>query len=385
MPVWPARSSRPGPPRRATSAGSRRASPSSCSTSASAAWPASRPAPTRPSSPGSCRRRRFARASPRSPPASRTRPSRAATADGRHFARTTEVRRRAGAQGPRTRLRSGSSSTRSTARAAPSASRSARRSGHDALVMIDKVADGAGGRATVERYARDMRVLPLAAADPRRVPQREGTGRPDARRARDRLRRRRRLVRRLRRGDRDPHAGRGDAPGARPEVDGHRRGHRLQHRLRQHLPVQPVPRPVDELAVRERAGRRAGHPRALGPGRAIRSGACGSSAATGRCTTSASSRCRGWSRRAPTSRCSSSTRRSTRTPAARRRRRRFGGQVTKLSAFGHGAPRPTGAPQGARPDPDGPRRGRTWRRRRRPTSTTSIGRSWRPTHTPGLP
>ena len=61
----------------------------------------------------------------------------------------------------------------------------------------------------------------------------------------------------------------------------------------------------------------------------------------------------------------------------------FGGQVTKLSAFGkaiHGRPEPRKelgrilAAHGER---------RTWRRRRRPTSTTSTGRSWRPTPIPG--
>ena len=46
-PAWPAASSRPGPRRRATSAASRRASPSSSSMRASAAWPASAPARTR--------------------------------------------------------------------------------------------------------------------------------------------------------------------------------------------------------------------------------------------------------------------------------------------------------------------------------------------------
>ena len=50
-----------------------------------------------------------------------------------------------------------------------------------------------------------------------------------------------------------------------PDVDGHRRRDRLQHRLRQHLPVQPVPRPVDELAVRERPGGGRRDPAAVGP------------------------------------------------------------------------------------------------------------------------
>ena len=54
-------------------------------------------------------------------------------------------------------------------------------------------------------------------------------------------------------GDVDPDDGRGDAAGPRPGLDGDRRRDRLQHGLRQHLPVQPVPRALDELAVRERA------------------------------------------------------------------------------------------------------------------------------------
>ena len=118
-------------------------------------------------------------------------------------------------------------------------------------------------------------LLPIPADHPDRVPQREGPGGPDARRARRRLRGRRRLVRRLRRGDRDPDDGRGDPPGPRPGVDGHRRGDRLQHGLRQHVPVQSLPRPMDELAVRERPGGRPGHPRSVGPGRPRRPASCG--------------------------------------------------------------------------------------------------------------
>ena len=60
-------------------------------------------------------------------------------------------------------------------------------------------------------------------------------GRPHARRARVRLRRRGGIVRRLRRGDRDPHDGRRDPPGARSRVDGDRGRHRLQLRLRRDL------------------------------------------------------------------------------------------------------------------------------------------------------
>ena len=63
----------------------------------------------------------------------------------------------------------------------------------------------------------------------------------------------------------------------------------------------------------------------------------------------------------------------------------FGGQVTKMSAFGERHPRPAGAAQGARPDPHGPRR-----RVRRPDDAGPPqpllpGRSWRPTSTPARP
>ena len=46
---------------------------------------------------------------------------------------------------------------------------------------------------------------------------------------------------------------------------GHRRRHRLQHGLHLDVSVQPVPGAVDELAVRERPGRRHGRAHALGP------------------------------------------------------------------------------------------------------------------------
>ena len=76
--------------------------------------------------------------------------------------------------------------------------------GYDALRMIDKVPDEASGESDRRALRPRPALLPHAAADAARVPQREGARRPDARRARPRLRRRRRLVHRLRRGDRDP-------------------------------------------------------------------------------------------------------------------------------------------------------------------------------------
>ena len=126
-----------------------------------------------------------------------------------------------------------------------------------------------------------------------------------------------------------------------------------------------------------------GHPRALGPGRSSRAPAVGRgrrrrdvrhrlpvAVAHGR-------------RRAPTSRSWCSTRRPTRTPVARRRRPSFGGQITKLSAFGKQHPRPARAPQGARRESCSPTARCTWPRPRRRTSTTSTARSWTPTSIPG--
>ncbi len=227
-----------------------------------------------------------------------------------------------------------------------------RRAGHDRQ-----------GRRGADRreHARALRarhaLLPLAAADARGLPQRQGAGRPDARRARHRLRRRRRLVRRLRRGDRDPPDGRGDAPGPRPRVDGHRRRHRLQHGLRQHLPVQPVPRAVDELAVRERARRsrmgirarwdQAGHPErrlwVIGGDGAmfdIGFGALSRMVASGDGHQGPGPRHAGLLEH--------------RRPGVHGLVRRPGHQAVGVR---QGAPRPDRAAQGARADPDGPRRG----------------------------
>ena len=61
----------------------------------------------------------------------------------------------------------------------------------------------------------------------------------------------------------------------------------------------------------------------------------------------------------------------------------FGGQVTKLSAFGNAHPRPPRAAQGARPDPDGPRRGVRGPDDARPPQPLLPRRSWRPTRIPG--
>ena len=166
------------------------------------------------------------------------------------------------------------------------------------------------------------RLLQVAAADPGRVPQREGPRGPDARRARLRLRRWRGLVLRLRRRHGRPHGRRRHAPGLRTAEHGHRGRDRLQHRLRQHLSRttrSPCRGPTRCSRTARPTPWASG---CAGTRTATPTGGCGSSAATAPCTTSASSRCRAWSPRAWTSRSSSSTPASTRTPAARPRRPR---------------------------------------------------------------
>jgi ferredoxin len=141
-----------------------------------------------------------------------------------------------------------------SARAAPSASPSATT---DALKMIPK---------TDEVMTTSARAIALQEHRPvrREVHQRQPADRHDAQGADAHLRRRRRLVRRLRRGDRAAHAVRRHRRQVRRPV-GHRRRHRLQHGLHLDLSVQPVPGAVDQLAVRERPGRRDGRAHALGP------------------------------------------------------------------------------------------------------------------------
>ena len=151
----PQRSSRPARRRRATSAASRRASReflleqcvgcmacvSACPDTAILAM----------------RRAGVARSQPRdrrrSPP-SQPEPAVAATDRPRALRRDPEVRRRAGAQArPRARRVRASSSTRSTARAARECVEVCAALGHDALVMIDKVAD----EPTRREHARALR------------------------------------------------------------------------------------------------------------------------------------------------------------------------------------------------------------------------------------
>ena len=162
------RSSRPGPPRRATSAGWRRSIP---------AVPARRmrrlhglrqclpghapSSASRSRPPCSIRRSTtFAAASPIR--------SRAGAPARTTFAPTKKYARRAGAARASSRRSSGSSSTRCTARAVPSASRSAMRSATTRCEMVDKVpperaAVASDGRALRPRHA----VLPHRCRRPR--------------------------------------------------------------------------------------------------------------------------------------------------------------------------------------------------------------------------
>ena len=310
---------------------------------ASAAWPASAPAPTRRSSASRSRhrslepaiagvRRRPARPDVERDLAGALRPDARSTRD-------VPARRRHRARG-----RSGSSSTRRTARAAANASRSAHALGYDALRMIDKVA-GEPTAATRRRALRPRRALlphrcrrrRPSTATRRRSPTSCSASTPSATSAAPA--RAPAAARRRRSGCSSPRRARSTAPSrwassrrpaATPCSAAPTRSTRTSCRGR-------------TRCSRTRPADRARHPRPMGPGSATRSGACGSSAATGRCTTSASSRCRGWSPRAPTSRCSCSTRRSTRTPVARRRPRRSAARSrsSRRSARAiHGRPEP---------------------------------------------
>ena len=87
----------------------------------------------------------------------------------------------------------------------------------------------------------------------------------DAGRALAAVRGRRRVVHGLRRGDGAAHdAGRHRLP-VRAGKRRHRGRHRLQHGLHVHVSLQSLSRLVDQFAVRERARRRHGRARALGP------------------------------------------------------------------------------------------------------------------------
>ena len=152
-----------------------------------------------------------------------------------------------------------------------------------------------------------------------------------------RLRRRRGLLRRLRRGDRDPHDGRRDAPGARPRrrwaswrrpaatrcSPARIRTTRTSSRGRTRCSRTPRPTPS--------ASGRAGTRRAIAERRLWVIGGDGAMYDIGFQSLSR------MVARAGTSRSSCSTRRSTRTPAGRRPPPAFSGQITKLSVFGKGS------------------------------------------------
>ena len=275
-----------------------------------------------------------------------------------HFARHAEVRRRA-------RAGAGSSRRASGIFVDPGALQGLRRVRRGLRRARPRRAVHGRQGPTTERGRREttldrarsatcafFRSLPPT---PPELPEREGAGRPDARRARPRLRRRGRLVRRLRRGDRHPDDGRRHPPGPRPGVDGHRRRDRLQHRLRQHLSrstrtwcrgrTRCSRTPRRSRSASARGGTRTGHPdRKLwvigGDGAMYDIGfqslsrmvASGADIKVLVLDTQVYSNTGGQASTAS-----------------------FGGQITKMSAFGaveHGRPE---AAQGARPDPDGAR------------------------------
>ncbi len=186
-----------------------------------------------------------------------------------------EVRGHPGAKRRRRRAHSACSSSRRRCKGCGECVEVCTAAGHDALFMRDKDDVDGAGIAGPRPGERGHPVPADPAADTRGLSQRQGARRHPARRPRLRLRRRRRLLRRLRRGDGDPDDGRRHPRRVRPGRDGDRRGDGLQHGLRQHLPVQPVPRALDEFALRECAGGRQRDPAPDGTRRAIRTDACG--------------------------------------------------------------------------------------------------------------
>ena len=130
---------------------------------------------------------------------------------------------------------------------------------HDALKMIRK------NDENMKWYRHGLRLLQVHARDADEIHQRESPGGHDAGRALAALRGRRRVVHGLRRSHGAAHDACRDRLRLRPGKHRHRGRHRLQHRLHVHLSLQSVPRFVDQFAVRERAGRRHGRARALGP------------------------------------------------------------------------------------------------------------------------
>ena len=178
-----------------------------------------------------------------------------------------------------------SSSTPASAKAAPSASPSATTT---ALKMIPKT------EQVMTDVRKSHRLFKQVGPSRRAVHQRQPADRHDAQGADAHLHRRGRQLCRLRRRDGAADDVRGHRGQVRRPV-GHRRRHRLQHGLYLDVSVQSVPGAVDQFAVRKRPGRWRWAFARAGTRWAGTTSRCGASAATGRCSTSASSRCRGCS------------------------------------------------------------------------------------------
>ena len=162
--------------------------------SASAAWPASVPAPTAPSSASSSRSPSSSRASKPSPP-TQPQPDVASATARQHFAPT----RSTATSRPSRGLERGAFGLFVDAvhcKGCAECVEVCTALGHDALVMIDKVDEEPAGGSTIERHARDMSFFRSLPPTPDGLPERQGARRPHARRARLRLRRRGGVLRR---------------------------------------------------------------------------------------------------------------------------------------------------------------------------------------------
>ena len=124
--------------------------------------------------------------------------------------------------------------------------------------------DGRQDRRGDDHRAEEPPLFQELRPEQRTVRQRQPAHRHDAQGADPHLHRRRRLVRGLRRGDGLADDVRGDRLEVRRPV-GHRRRHGVQHGLHLDLSLQPLPRSLDQLAVRERAGLRHRRADAMGP------------------------------------------------------------------------------------------------------------------------
>ena len=237
----------------------------------------------------------------------------------------------------------------------------------DALKMIAKTDDVMTQARKSHRYLQEHR------AAQRQVHQRQPAHRHDAQGADAHLRRRRRFVRRLRRGD-----------GAADDVrrDRARSTATSGASSRRRAATRCTPRRTRTTRTWCRGRTRCSRtPRptpsacgCAGTRWAGRTSRCGSSAATGRCSTSASRRCRG---------CSPSGHehqgvRARHAGVLEHRRAGVDGELHRPEHEDErprqGVRRQAGAAQGDRPDRDDAPATSTWRRRRAPTSTTSTSR-----------